>query len=566
MASSASASSFNRAAAVRERLWPRAALFVLLAAVPRAIPATSAAHVWYVDCASGNDASDGASPSTAWRTTSKASGKVYGPGDAVLFRRGSVCQGMLSPKGSGTTAAPIRLDAFGAGPLPRIEAVQGEKAALILTDQEYWTVQHLEFSGGDPYGVLVTGTDGVLHGIRIRDTVVHDVTGEPKAKQSGLLVITPGSASQRFDDILVDGVTAYHTSQWAGILIGGDSFGYHDEKDRSTNIVVRNSIVADVAGDGIVLFGVNNGLIENSVAWYTGMQHTEKIGTPNAIWTWMCRDCTVRRSEAFLVDSPGVDGGAFDIDYGDENNVVEESYGHDTQGYCIAVFGAGWVTKNSVVRNNVCSGNGRSPRLARRQGAVFLDTWNDGSLQGVEFTGNRIFWNPPIATAAVVNTAKFIGEGSFAHNTLESGAPFLRSNSSLRLDHNSFRSPGETAQPRSIFVTAYLSGAPDDHDSRGQLALLTSLHRQFPDLPVRIVAIGTAEPAANLGYDWNIRDIPISFEPPALHFDHLPAVTITDSSGKVLWKHAGITPPGDLGLEVRSFHGNPDFSTMSTQP
>jgi hypothetical protein len=462
------------------------------------------------------------------------------------------------------------LDAFGTGPLPRIEAAPGQRAALVLTDQEYWMVQHLEFSGGNPYGVLVTGTVGVLHGIRIRDIVVHDVTGEPATKQSGLLVITPGSPSQRFDDILIDGVTAYQTSQWAGILVGGDSFGDRAEKDRSTNIVVRNSIVADVAGDGIVLFNVNNGLIENSVAWYTGMQHTEKIGTPNAIWTWMCRDCTVRRSEAFLVDSPGVDGGAFDIDYGDENNIVEQSYGHDTQGYCIAVFGANSVTKNSVVRNNVCSGNGRSPRLARRQGAIFLDTWNDGSLQGVEFTGNRIFWNPPIATAAVVNAATFIGVGSFENNTIRStGAPFVRSNSSLRFDHNlqqsaGPRKPGRETQEQPCSVTAFVSAAADDSESRGQIALLTSLHRQFPSLPVRIVTTGTEN--TNLGSDWNITDIPISFEPPVSHFDHLPAVIITDSSGKVLWKHDGITPPGDLGLAVRLFQGNPDFSTMSTQP
>jgi hypothetical protein len=439
------------------------------------------------------------------------------------------------------------LDAYGDGPLPRIEAAPGEKAALVLTDQEYWTVQHLEFSGGDPYGVLVTGTAGVLHGIRIRDIVVHDVTGEPKTKQSGLLVITPGGPSQRFDDILVDGVTAYRTSQWAGILVGGDSYGYGNEKDRSTNIVVRNSIVADVAGDGIVLFGVNNGLIENSVAWYTGMQHTEKIGTPNAIWTWMCRDCTVRRSEAFLVDSPGVDGGAFDIDYGDENNIVEESYGHDTQGYCVAVFGAGGVTKNSVVRNNVCSGNGRSPRLARRQGAIFLDTWNEGNLQGVEVTGNRIFWNPPIATAAVVNKAAFIGVGG------------------ARFDQNAFRN-AESGQPEPCSVTAFVSAAPEDIQSRGQIALITSIHRQFPNLPVRIVVIGAAENGGNLSYDWSTRDIPISFDPPSFQLDKLPAVMITDSSGKVLWKHNGITPPGDLGLAIRSFHGDPNFSTMSAQP
>ena len=63
-------------------------------------------------------------------------------------------------------------------------------------------------------------------------------------------------------------------------------------------------------------------------------------------------DLDVRRlhcqgNEAFLTDSPGVDGGAYDIDYGNTKNSVIDNYGHDTQGYCVAVFGAGFVTKES---------------------------------------------------------------------------------------------------------------------------------------------------------------------------------------------------------------------------
>ncbi len=358
---------------------------------------------------------------------------------------------MLWPKGSGSAGAAIRLDAWGTGPLPTIQA-PGQEAAFRLSDQEYWTIEHLDFAGGQPYGVFIDGTKGVLHGIHIREVVVHDVTGEPKKKESGLVVISPGSREQRFDDVLVDGVTAYGTSQWAGILVGGANFGVLPESARSTNVTVRNSMVHDVAGDGIVLFQVNHGTIENSVAWRTGMQETQTIGTPNAIWTWMCRDCMVRRSEAFLTDSPGVDGGAFDIDYGNDGNIVEESYGHDTQGYCAAIFGAERVTTNSVIENNVCSDNGRSPRLAKRQGAIFLSTWNGGKLKGVRISGNKIFWNPPLATAAVVNNAEFDGSGVFRDNTIESSSPVLiRSNSSLVFERNLNRAPvSEVTKPAGI--------------------------------------------------------------------------------------------------------------------
>jgi hypothetical protein len=83
-----------------------------------------------------------------------------------------------------------------------------------------------------------------------------------------------------------------------------------------------------------------DGVLEHNVAWNTGMQETQTIGTPNAIWEWRCRDCRVQYNEGYFTDSPGVDGGVFDIDYGDENNLLQHNFGHDSQGYCVSAFGA----------------------------------------------------------------------------------------------------------------------------------------------------------------------------------------------------------------------------------
>lgn len=528
---------------------------------------------WYVDCTSGDDAADGLSPTAAWKSTRAVSGRVFHAGDFIYFRRDSVCTGILAPKGSGSPTAPIHLDAWGTGALPQIRAEPGEEAALKLFDQEYWTIEHLDFSGGQPHGVFVSGTKGILHGIHIRDVVVHDVTGEPKNKETGLVVIAAGTEQQHFDDVLIDGVTAYRTSQWAGILVGGVAHGFSPEASRNTNIVIRNSIVHDVAGDGIVLFQVNNGLIENSIAWRTGMQDTETIGTPNAIWTWMCRNCMVRRNEAFLTDSPGVDGGAFDIDYGNDDNVVEENYGHDTQGYCVAVFAAGWVTGHSIVRNNICAANGLSPRLARLQGAVFISTWNRGKIRNLEISGNRIFWNPPLATAAVVNNAEFVGTGTFEKNSIRSCSPSLiRSNPSLVFQDNSFEhcrqeGPHEVQQ---WCLRAFVSTNEQDHESRGQIAMLESVHRQFPQLEMRIVGARPNSSAQNgagdLRYDWNTGNLDVlSDEVQALRtsvISRLPTLVLMNAAGKLVWLHEGFTPPGELGLLLRSLVGNPQYAEM----
>jgi sugar phosphate isomerase/epimerase len=401
-----------------------------------ALPAFGADY--YVDCRAGDDGHDGRSPATAWRSVAKVNGTTFQPGDSVLLKRATRCTGTLWPKGSGEPEKTIRLGAYGEGPLPVVDAAGGE-AAIKLFDQHHWCLETVEAVGGNPYGIHVSGSKGTLRHFRIRNVVVHDVGGEVKTKASGLLVVAAGGGGQTFEDVIIDGVTAYGTTQWAGILVHGGS--WEDKGLRARNVTIRNSIVHDVYGDGIVLFQVEDGLIERSAAWRTGLQPTETIGTPNGIWTWRCRRCTVRWTEGFSVDSPGVDGGVYDIDWGNDDNVVEHNFGHDAMGYCFSVFAAsGETTTNSVIRHNVCVNNGRSPKLARRQGDFFISTWEGGKLDGVRVHNNTFYWNPPIDVPVVqMDHADFTGarpnvfEGNLIHSTVPS---MVHSGDGLRFDRN----------------------------------------------------------------------------------------------------------------------------------
>ena len=361
-------------------------------------------HEYYVDCGTPQRNGDGRSKDAAWDSLDAVNAHTFSPGDIIRLKRGTECHGVLWPKGSGSSSASIHLSAYGTGDRPRVVANKGDEEAFKLFGQEFWDIDSIDFSGGTVFGLYVSGEAGILHHIHLSNLLVHDVRGdEVKHKESGLVVISPGKVAQHFDDVLVDGITAYGTDQWAGILVGGGNFGEVPEADWSTHVIVRNSVVHDVYGDGIILFRVKNGLIDTSAAWHTGMQPTQTIGTPNAIWTWMCQDCVVSNNEAFLTDSPGVDGGAYDIDYGNSRNSVIGNYGHDTQGYCIAVFGAGYVTHDSVVEGNLCINNGRSPRMARYQGAIFLWTWNGGVIENLRVEKNKIFWCPPGNFPALLN-------------------------------------------------------------------------------------------------------------------------------------------------------------------
>jgi len=398
--------------------------------------ATAAEH--HVDCRDGDDDHTGRSPAAAWLSLGKVGATTFSPGDAILLKRGTRCTGTLWPKGSGEPGRPIRIGAYGEGPLPIVDAA-GAEAAVRLFNQQHWHIEHLEAVGGSPYGIHVSGNEGVLRHLRIRNVVVHGVTGEVKAKSSGLVVVAAGGRGQTFEDVVIDGVTAYDTTQWAGILVNGSATA--DKKLRARNVTIRNSIVHDVYGDGIVLFQVEDGLIEKSAAWRTGLQPRETIGTPNGIWAWRCNRCTVQWTEGFFIDSPGVDGGVYDIDWGCDDNVIQYNYGHDAMGYCASVFAANReTTTNSVVRYNICVNNGRSPKLARRQGDLFISTWDDGTLDGVRIHNNTFYWNPPIdAPVLQMDHADFTGTRTnvFQNNLVHSTVPrMIRTSGDLRFDNN----------------------------------------------------------------------------------------------------------------------------------
>jgi hypothetical protein len=400
---------------------------------------------YFVDCQAGKDSNSGVSASSPWGTLEKANSVTLAPGDGLFFKRGTRCSGTLWPKGSGREGKPITLASYGKGPLPVIDGGKNEEAFKLL-DQEYWHVQDMELTGGTLFGVLVSGSDtaGRLRHIRLTNLVVHDVYGgEVKSKTSGLVIFLPGGGANAFDDVILDGITAYNTNQWAGIsILGNNQYPFDPENPGfGTDITIRNSTVHNVYGDGITLFYVKNGLIEYSVAYDTGQQPApQTIGTPSSIWTWSCYDCTVQFNESYQASSPGVDAGCYDIDWGTRNNFYQYNYGHDSDGYCLSVFGAGGLTTtHAVLRYNICANNARRADLALRQGDVFFSTWEGGRLDGVQIYNNTFYWNPSKNAPLLINHAAFTGSGKniFANNLIYAAQPwFIESDKTLALDHN----------------------------------------------------------------------------------------------------------------------------------
>ena len=107
------------------------------------------------------------------------------------------------------------------------------------------------------------------------------------------------------------------------------------------------------------------------------MQPTQDTGTPNAIWTWTCTDCVVRDNEAFLLTAPAWTAAHTTLT-GTTRVIPSTQLRTRYTGILLSSFRGRLMTRESVVRGNLCINNGLSPRLAALQGAAYLHTWNDG--------------------------------------------------------------------------------------------------------------------------------------------------------------------------------------------
>lgn len=82
----------------------------------------SGGTIYYVDAVAGNDANNGTSVLTAWKSVAKVTSLEFGmsTGTMICFKRGQTHYGNLKILKSGTASAPIIVDAYGTGTAPII--------------------------------------------------------------------------------------------------------------------------------------------------------------------------------------------------------------------------------------------------------------------------------------------------------------------------------------------------------------------------------------------------------------------------------------------------------------
>lgn len=302
----------------------------------------STARTFYVSNA-GNDANNGLTQMTTWRTLSKVTSFILLPGDTVLLRRGDMWREQLILQESGTASQRIVIGAYGQGARPIINAaniktgwtqfntnvwsntstgVVSRRAMVIvdttiyrrvnsiaeLTPNTYWIntapTPDSVYIYGNPTGKVVqmsqrdngiyTNQSTILKYCTIQDIEVRYASGHGiYLEGSGLNSQTPCY------------VTILRCHAYANRLTGIASYDGHA-------FDTIDSCISSFNGNGIYSWGADNQTVRNCYTFesihYPGSDFTDGGGIQNFQGkNWLVENCiSYRDNDAIHIDAGGV--------------------------------------------------------------------------------------------------------------------------------------------------------------------------------------------------------------------------------------------------------------------
>ena len=301
------------------------------------------AVTYYLDSVSGDDANGGTSVLKPWKTLAKVNATVFSPGDIILFKSGSTWSGQLWPKGSGTDRHPIIVDKYGGESKPVINCAGQAQDALLLKNQEYWEVNNLEITntGETPAprrGVhMVAENFGQVHHLYLRHVTIHDVNGVDDQKVNGGINYDAigDSKPSRFVDLRIENNRIFHVDR-SGIF-GWSTHWVRSKWYPSLGVVVRNNVLGDIGGDGIVVVATDGALVEHNVV---SNANQRSAGYNVAIWPWSADNTIIQYNEAYGTRGQR-DGEGFDSDWNSRNTLIQYNYSHDNDGGFLLICNEG---------------------------------------------------------------------------------------------------------------------------------------------------------------------------------------------------------------------------------
>jgi hypothetical protein len=313
-------------------------------------------------------------------------------GDKILFKSGAAWTGQLAPNGSGTEARPITISKYGGDAKPIINGAGTVDDVVLLKNQQYWEVQDLELTNSSKDAAVRRGVHviaenfGEMHHIYLRALTIHDVNGIDSEKVNGGIHYSAigDTKPSRFVDLRIEDNHISHVDR-SGIF-GWSTHWLRSKWYPSLGVVVRNNVLEDIGGDGIVVVATDGALVESNVV-ANANQRSE--GYNVGIWPWSADNTIVQFNEVYGTRGQR-DGEGFDSDWNSHNTIIQYNYSHENDGGFLLICDDGSQSPNdsagnvgTIVRYNISQ--------------------NDHH-RGINIAG-------PVKNALVYNNTIYVGQG-----------------------------------------------------------------------------------------------------------------------------------------------------------
>jgi len=410
---------------------------------------SSQATTYYVS-SSGSNYNAGTSADKAWASILGVNARNFSAGDQILFEGGHTFSGFIyfDANDRGTAAQPITIGSYGNG---KATISSGASYGMYVYNTAGFKINNLIFKGSGRTTNTMAGIFFFMDKANTRLSMVNIDDVEVYGYKGSGIMFGSNNNTSGFDNVSITN-SSIHDNGVAGISSYAQAVLGHRDFYLGNNKVYNNAGVPEEqsthTGSGIMLGGVDGGVIEYCEAYNNGWLNGHPEGGPVGIWVYSCNDIIIQNNESHHNKTGTTrDGGGFDLDGGTTNSIMQYNYSHDNDGagYLLAQYGGAATMKNLTIRYNISENDARK----NSNGSILLWATNsNGGIQNADIYNNTIYLSP---ASNGTPTAFFVSTGNLTNvkvrnNIIQTtgGLQAVRSltNSGIRFEGNAYWASG----------------------------------------------------------------------------------------------------------------------------
>jgi len=396
-----------------------------------ATSAQATSTTYYINNATGSNCSDAyvsTSVGAPWCDFVNVNPRTFSAGDSILLARGSTWNSGLVLAGTGTSAAPISVGAYGTGSRPAIALSSGvNDLCVYATNLDYWNFDSLDVSHCVA-GIAVKYTSLGHQGLNFTSIYAHDMTGITFGQSSPAPISLPGLHYGTGIYISSSGTAVPTSTQWVykdvtvsdyeatrvddGFEFSANGFSSTFPSNSVQNVSVHRAYLHANDACPLVVNSTNFQLVDSTLD--AQGSRAQSVGT-TGIWFWYDKDFAIINS--VLGNTPNTsspDQTALDIEGYDDSGVLRGDYIGGDAGAGAEILGLGGRSGDFQTNHSISD-------------SAFVSNYNSGGQPG----GIQLYNSSGIAMSGTISNNLYAEPNTSFVATTGSNTVALSGNTSV---------------------------------------------------------------------------------------------------------------------------------------